>query len=205
MKPLTPKEQKILNFIRSYSTEHGFPPTYLEIQEEFQYKAISSVQQFVEQLVNKSYLKAPLGEGKKRALELASNTSSGLVSIPMEGRVAAGKLTEAVQSREHIDVPKSLLKEGSDYFALRVKGDSMIGDCILDGDTVIIRRQHNAHDGQTVVALVNDEATIKRFYHRKSHIELHPANPNFDVIRVHDDAEFKILGVLSSIIRSFDR
>jgi repressor LexA len=118
--------------------------------------------------------------------------------------VAAGLLTEAVSNREFIDVPVSLLKPGVNYFALKVRGNSMIEDCILDGDTVVIRKQSNANNGQIVVALVNNDATIKRYYKKKNRIELHPANPSFDVIIVDPAAEFKILGVLASVIRQCD-
>ena len=126
------------------------------------------------------------------------------VAIPHEGKVAAGKLTEAVRSPESVQVPRHLLKPGAAYFALTVKGDSMIEDCIMEGDLVVIKRQHSAQNGQTVVALVNDEATIKRYYRRPDKIELHPANPSFDVITVPADKEFKILGVLASVIRRLE-
>lgn len=125
-------------------------------------------------------------------------------SIPLEGKVAAGKLTEAVRSNESVEVPKNMLKPGAEYFALTVKGDSMIEDCIMEGDLVVIKRQHSALNGQTVVALVEDEATIKKYYRRHGKIELHPANPHFQIITVPENKEFKILGVLASVIRRLD-
>ncbi len=197
----TPKELKVYEYIQSFTKKHGYSPTYEEIREKFEYKAISSVQQFVEQLVKKGFLKAQLGTNRKRTLVPLRNDESELVSIPLEGKVAAGRLHEAVQNREYVDIPRGLINDNTDYFALRVKGDSMIEDCIMDGDLVIIKRQHTASNGQTVVALVGDEATIKRFYKKKESIELHPANPNYDVIRVGGEADFKILGVLASLIR----
>ncbi len=199
MHPLTPKEQKILNFIKTYSEKRGYAPTYSEIQEKFQYKAISSVQQFIQQLVDKGYLQVPIGESRKRALILAKTENA--TEVPLEGYVAAGRLTEAVTHREYVNVPTDMLKSGADYFALKIKGDSMIEDCILDGDLAIIRRQEEANNGQTVVAIVGSDATIKRFYKKKTHIELHPANPNYDVIKIQPDEDFKILGVLASVIR----
>jgi repressor LexA len=200
-KQLSKNESKVFDFIKAYSEKKGYPPTYKEIQEKFEYKAISSVQQYIEQLVGKGHLLAPLGSNKKRGIQLMESHESELVTLKLEGQVAAGRLTEAVQNREDIEVPRYLLRSGSDYFALKVKGDSMIGDCIMDGDVVVIKRQYSATNGQTVVALVEGEATIKRFQKKKTHIELHPANPNYDVIKVSADAEFKILGVLSSVIR----
>lgn len=201
MMQLTPKELKILGFIRMYSEKHQCPPTYSEIQLKFGYKSASSVQQFIEQLVEKGYLEAPLGQSKKRALRLVDDPASELAHLPLEGEVAAGYLTEAVQNREPVAIPRSFLKNDADYFALKVKGDSMIGDCIMDGDIVIIKRQSSAHNGQTVVAMVDKEATIKRFYQKKMHIELHPANANFEIIKVNKTADFKILGILTSVIR----
>jgi len=200
----TPKEMKVYEYIVDYTQKHGFAPTYEEIREEFDYKAISSVQQFVQQLVKKGLLKAQVGSNKKRTLTPTNYEESEMVSIPLEGKVAAGRLTEAVQNREYVDIPRGLITANTDYFALRVKGDSMIEDCIMDGDLVIIKRQHTAQNGQTVVALVGDEATIKRFYKKKENIELHPANPNYEVIRVAGGSDFKILGVLASLIRRME-
>lgn len=210
--PLTPKETKVYEFIKKYSALNGFPPTYMEIQEEFELKAIGSVQQYIEQLHDKGYIKNKIGLSKKRSLELVSQEqneivramSSEVISVPLEGKVAAGRLTEAVQNREYIDIPKSLVKQNADYFALKVKGDSMIEEHIMDGDLVIIKRQNTASNGQTVVAIVDNEATIKKFYHRKTHIELVPANPEFEVIKVKPSPQFKILGILSSVIRTVE-
>ncbi len=201
---LTPNETKILFFIKGYYVKKGYPPSYEEIRERFGYKALGSVQQYIEQLANKGYLKAPLGESKKRALEPVDIEASEVARVPLDGFVAAGVLTEAISHREFIDVPVSLLKPGVQYFALKVKGNSMIEDCILDGDTVVIKKQATANNGQIVIALVNNDATIKRYYKKKNKIELHPANPAFDVIIVESTEEFKILGVLASVIRQCD-
>ncbi len=201
MTPLTPKELKVLNFIRLYSEKHQCPPTYSEIQAKFDYKSASSVQQFIGQLVEKGYLEAPLGQSKKRALRLIEPSASDVVQLPLEGVVAAGYLTEAVQNRESVTIPRSFLKSGGEYFALKVKGDSMIGDCIMDGDIVIAKRQSTAHNGQTVIAMVDTEATLKRFYQKKTHIELHPANSQFEIIKVSKNSDFKILGILTCVIR----
>jgi repressor LexA len=207
--PLTPKEKMILNFIEEYQAQTDTSPTYSEIQDKFEYKAISSVQQYVAQLVDKGHLRAPLGKSKKRALELVPDEDeTDLVTIPMEGYVAAGLLTEAIQNRELIEVAPSLLgKQGSkqDYFGLTVRGDSMIDACILDGDLVIIRRQSTARNGQTVVAMVDEEATLKTYFKKVTHIELHPANPNYAVIHIPKTANFRILGVVSSVIRKMDQ
>lgn len=208
---LTKNEQKILKFIENFYAKKGYVPSYSEIQEKFGFKAKSSVQQYIEQLTAKGYLVERLDKNRKLPIQLTSvnvknsfKEPEGIVSIPLEGKVAAGRLTEAVNHREYIDIPQDLIKPQADYFALRVKGDSMIGDCIMDGDTVIIRRQHSAHNGQTVVALVGEEATIKRYYKKRDKVELHPANPTYEVIEVGASADFKILGILSSVIRKLE-
>lgn len=203
--PLTDKERRIYDFISSYFDEFERPPTYAEIREQFGYKHNSSVQDFINQLRAKGYIKAPIGSNRKRAIELVTRKHiSDVELVPLEGVVAAGRLTEAVHNRDYIEVPRTLLKSGVDYFALKVKGDSMVDECIRDGDWVVIRRQSIAHNGQTVVALVDQsEATIKKYYKRKEHIELVPANPNYATIKVKQSSDFKILGVLSNVIRRF--
>ncbi len=202
---LTEKEQRIYDYIKFYFDQNNRPPTYHEIQDQFEYSAISTVQDFISQLRVKGYIKAPIGANRKRAIELVRDyEDSDVERLPMLGKVAAGYPIEAVENREFVDVPRSLLRSGVEYFALTVKGDSMIEDCIMDGDYVVIKRQANAENGDTVVAIVDNEATIKRYYHRKSGVELHPANPKYSVIHVSPLSEFKILGVLASVIRRLD-
>src|SRR5689334_16976753 len=109
--------------------------------------------------------------------------------IPMAGVVAAGLPIEPVQQSELIDVPPSML-QGGKTFALRVKGESMKDDGILPGDLIVVRKQETANNGQTVVALVNGEATVKTFFKKAGHIELHPANPAMQPITVQPDQDF---------------
>lgn len=120
--------------------------------------------------------------------------------IPMAGMVAAGSPIEPVQQSELIDVPPSMLRGGK-TFALRVKGESMKEDGILPGDLVVVRKQETARNGQTVVALVNQEATIKTYYEKDSRIELHPANATMKPIMVGPSDDFHIEGILIGVIR----
>lgn len=204
-KPLTPKEMAVLEFLRGHMTQKGFVPSYEEIRDRFRYASIFSVQQYLKQLETKGYLRVP-GGNKKRAIELI-NVSEELnkksTELPLLGRVAAGRPIEAIEGDETIDVSPTLLGDGGQYFALRVAGDSMIGDGIFDQDIVVIRKQANAENGQTVVALVNNEATIKRFFKHKGQIELRAANPAYQPISVTPDATFKIEGILCGLIRRF--
>lgn len=202
---LTAKEERIYQFIRDYARQFRRPPTYEEIRRKFGYRQVSSIQDFITQLRDKGYIRVPIGANRKRAIEVVEAESSELATVPLEGTVAAGRLSEAVNIRDFIEVPRSMLRAGGEYFALRVKGDSMIEDCILSGDIALIRRQQQAENGQTVVALVGSEATIKKYYRRKRHLELVPANPNYEAIRIEEDTPFAILGVLVSIIRQLEQ
>jgi repressor LexA len=120
--------------------------------------------------------------------------------IPMAGVVAAGVPIEPVPQAELVEVPPSMLRDGQN-FALRVKGESMREDGILPGDLVIVHRQTRAHNGQTVVALVNGEATIKRYYQKQDRIELHPANATMQPIIITAQDEFTLEGIVIGIIR----
>jgi repressor LexA len=120
--------------------------------------------------------------------------------IPMAGMVAAGAPIEPVLQSELVDVPPSMLR-GGNTFALRVKGESMKEDGILPGDLVVIRKQETARNGQTIVALVNHEATIKTYFKKDSHIELHPANAAMKPIIVRQSDTFHIEGILVGVIR----
>lgn len=125
---------------------------------------------------------------------------SRAMDVPMVGVVAAGSPIEPIQQSESVEVPRSMVR-GADTFALRVKGESMKDDGILPGDLVVVQKQHTARNGQTVVALVNQEATIKRFYSKQSQIELHPANETMKPIQITPSDEFRIEGVVVGVIR----
>lgn len=145
--------------------------------------------------------------------EAPSKTSAlngGTVPLPILGKVAAGRPIEYVEPEGTLDIPTSMIqtKRGVDKidqsFVLKVQGNSMIGDGILDGDYVVIQKQPTAEQGQTVVAMIGNEATIKRYYKKSSRIELHAANPAFEPILVDsltDSRDFRIEGVLVGVIR----
>ena len=120
--------------------------------------------------------------------------------IPMAGLVAAGSPIDPILQSEVVDVPSSMLRGGNTY-ALRVKGESMKEEGILPGDLVIVRKQETAQNGQTVVALVNREATIKTYFKKESHIELHPANAAMQPLVVQPSDEFHIEGIVIGVIR----
>ncbi len=198
--PLRPNEQKILQALTKYIETHGYSPTYRELQDLLQLKAIGSVQKTVQQLIQKGHV---INTGKWRGLELAEPVDVMAVRIPLAGTVAAGAPIEAIETRDYVDVARTMIQPGQSYFALRVKGDSMIEDHILDGDIVVIRKQKTPQQNDIVVALIDDEATLKRFHKSKGVIELHPANKKYKPILVNPTHNFEILGILSGIIRKY--
>jgi repressor LexA len=122
------------------------------------------------------------------------------VELPLVGTVAAGRPIEAIETADTIEVPPSMVGRGEN-FALRVRGDSMVGDGILDGDFVVVRKQASADSGQTVVALIGNEATVKRLVRKDGRIELHPANPAMAPILVENAEELRIEGVVVGVLR----
>lgn len=208
---LTPKQKQVLDFIHSFSAKNGYAPSQQEIARHFGFKSLGTVQNYLVRLERQGILRKTLNA--RRGAQVVANplspptaVGSGTVPLPLLGRVAAGRPIEAIESSETFDVPASLIK-GGNHFVLRVTGDSMIEDGILSGDFVVIRKQDAANNGQTVVALIGNEATIKRFYRRGGRVELHPANPAYQPLILEsmtDTREFKIEGVLVGLIRRLE-
>jgi repressor LexA len=196
---LTPAQERVYQFVRGYIDQHGYAPSYEEIRSNLGFQSLNAVFKHLKQIEERGYLRTPW-KNKKRALELAP-LQGGSVFIPFLGAVAAGTPMEAVEVPESIEVPVNFLGNGSN-FALRVKGESMIEDGIRDGDILIINKQPQAENGQTVVALVNGESTVKKFYHNGDEIELRPANESMEPIRVAAD-EVEVVGVVMGLLRNY--
>jgi len=199
MADLTEKQQAILDFIRKYIAEHGMAPSYEEIRRAFRFRSYNSVQKYLKKLEEKGCIRSPWGNSK-RAIELV-DPGPMQMTVPLLGRVAAGRPIEAISQHETVEVPDALLR-GDDHFALRVVGDSMVDDGIREGDIVIVKRQRDARNGQTVIALIGDDATIKQYHRRGARIELRPANPRMRPIVIGED-ELQIQGVVIGLIRRF--
>jgi len=200
--PLTPAQQRVYQFVQDYIQRSGSAPSYEEIRKHLGFRSLNAVSKHLKQLEQRGYLQSPWNN-RKRALELLPVRSAG-VSIPFLGIVAAGTPIEAVEVPEAIEVPESFLNNGS-HFALRVRGDSMIEEGIREGDILIIARQPQAENGQTVVALVRGEATVKKFYRRPGEvIELRPANSAMEPIRVRPD-DVEIVGAVVGLLRHYRR
>ncbi len=198
---LTKRQQVVFEFIKNYIQTHGVAPSYEEIRRHFGFGSYNSVQKHLKSLVAKGYLKTPWGN-QKRALTLAEPGPSTTI-LPLLGRVAAGRPIEAIVHPETVEVPEMLLR-GEDNFALRVVGDSMVDEGIRDGDIVIVKRQRDAENGQTVVALIGDDATIKQYYRRGGRVELRPANSRMAPIVV-EEGDLQVQGIVVGLIRKFHR
>jgi repressor LexA len=197
MSPLTPKQKRVLDFIERYQQREGYPPSQQEIARAFGFRSLGTVQNYLVRLEREGCLVRDWNA--RRGLRLQRPQPEGR-ELPLAGMVAAGKPIEAIETPDRIEVPAWMAGDG-DNFVLRVRGDSMIGDGILDGDLVVVRKQVNAETGQTVVALLDGEATVKRLVRRAGRIELHPANPAMTPLVVEDDETFRIEGVVVGVIR----
>ena len=202
--PKTPPgetRERVYEFVRERLWS-GRPPTIREVQHAFHFRAVETARAHLEALVQQGLLVKRNGEARGYALpELESNHLPRLV--PILGRVQAGALSTAVEDLEGY-VPVEATGSSQELFALRVQGESMTGAGIYPNDLVIVRRQATAHSGEIIVALVEDEATIKRLRIRNGHIELHPENPDFDVI-VPTRFQSSILGRVIEIRRFLDK
>jgi adenine-specific DNA-methyltransferase len=197
---LTKRQKQILDFITKYNKRYGVSPALEEIKRHFRLKSVSGIHQHIEALKNKGYLTK--SENQPRGIEVNRlSRTAGTIKIPLLGVITAGEPVEAYEAPENITVSKDLIPKGGDYFALKVNGDSMIDEGIFDGDTVIIRKQQIAENGETIIALLNgSETTLKKIYREKNRFRLQPANPNLKPIFVK---ELEIHGKVVSVIRNF--
>lgn len=198
---LTRRQRDILNFIHSFSRKKGFQPSMREIGEQFGIRSTHGVHRHLQALQKKGFLKRPPGQG--RALELVHfPPQNRSVEVPVVARVAAGEPLLAVENiEEALTVDRSIVK-GKDNFFLRVKGDSMVDAHILDSDYVLVKPQSSAENGDIVVALIEDEATVKRFHRKGKMIQLKPENPTMKPIEVNEkDGRFEILGKVVGVFR----
>ncbi len=200
---LSEKKQKFVNFIREYTQRHGQAPSFQEVMEALGFASLGTVNWYVKTLEKDGVLIRDRGPNGKRALRLPDDAEAGEGSVlPLAGYIAAGYPLEAIEIPEYIEVPTSY--RHPDNYVLRVRGDSMIDDHIQDGDYVIIRRREEVAPGRIVVAYVNGDATLKRYYPADDHIELHPRNPEYDIIHVLPDDEFRLGGELLYVFRKYE-
>jgi repressor LexA len=195
---LTKKQKEVLDFITEYVRENNYSPTQKEIQENFNFKSLGSVQDYIKYLTNGGYL---VNDSHSVRGLMPSSVQQNSEDIPLLGSIAAGIPIEAIEHSDVISVPTHMLGKGK-YYALQVKGESMIEDGILNGDIAIIKHQTQADNGQVVVAVLDNETTLKRYFKKSKQIELHPANQAMKPI-VIKDKECEIRGLLVGLIRTY--
>jgi repressor LexA len=202
-KELTRRQEEVLEFLKDFVMERGFPPTLREIASHLGVKGPRGPQKALQILERKGYLRRV--SGGSRALEIAGVSPAEarkVLSIPVVGRVRAGEPILAVENVEgYIRLDRSLLSS-ENVFLLRVQGDSMVEAHIQDGDFALVKPQANAENGEIVVALIEDEATIKRIFKKRDLIRLEPANPAMEPIVVRKgEKRIKIVGKVVGIFR----
>lgn len=199
---ITDKQQQILDYIKQEILNKGYPPTVRDICEAVRLKSTSSVHSHLESLEKNGYIRRD--PTKPRAIEIIDDnfnlTRREVVNVPMVGRVAAGEPILAVENIDsYFPIPAEFMPN-EESFMLKVKGESMINAGIMDGDQILVERCNSARNGDMVVALVDDSATVKTFYKEADHIRLQPENDTMDPIIVPD---CEILGKVFGVFRFF--
>ena len=202
--PVTAKQRRIFEFIRRYFDSNHEAPTIAEIGQQFQMRSSASVHAVLTALEREGLIKRT--PNVSRGIQIVQQSESNGEEdneVPLLGTVAAGQPIEAILTHDTISVPKDLQGRGR-HFALRVRGDSMVGENIEDGDIIIVTSQRTAENGQLVIARVdNDNATVKKFYLETDFIRLEPANPQFETIRIDTPERIEIQGVVRGLIRKY--
>ncbi len=200
---ISPKQKEVLDFIVTFINEKGYPPSFREIASGLDLASPSTVHVHIHALRERGYLRAASEGSAARELEPTDRAVrwGKSVVLPLAGLITAGQPIEAIEERETFSVPVELAPDSANSYVLRVKGDSMIEDGILDGDYVIIERNPSPKNGDVVVALLdNAYATLKRFYRERDRIRLQPANSTMKPIYCYDPL---IQGVVRAVIRNF--
>jgi len=211
MRELTARQRQLLEFIEDYIGTYGFPPSIREMADQMGIRSTNGVNDHLKALQKKGYISRHEGL-KSRAISLlkpSEPASSGhdqppAVEVPILGRVAAGVPVLSEENFEGtLPLGSDLLPASGRVFALRVHGESMIGKGILDGDTVVVHSRRTPHPGDMVVAMIDEEVTVKTFRRTKNTVRLEPANPDFEpiVIRRSDFTPAAILGVVTGVFR----
>ena len=196
---LTQRQRQVLQFITSFADSNGYPPSQREIAGHLNVSGTLPVMKHLDALERKGYLKR---ESVNRGITLKTPNSRP-VSLPIVGTVRAGQLSTAIEDIQGYFSVDQMAVKGADCFFLRVSGDSMIDAGILDGDLALVRPQATADNKDIVVAMVDDEATVKKFYKEHDHIRLQPENSSMSPILIYpEDGEVTIVGKVIGIYRS---
>ena len=201
---ISPKQQEILDFIKNEILNRGFPPAVRDICEAVHLRSTSSVHSHLATLEKNGYIRRD--PTKPRAIEIVDDnfnlTRREMTNVPIVGTVAAGEPILAVENIEgYFPLPTEFLTDNP-AFMLRVQGESMVNKGILSGDHVIVEKKNTARNGEMVVALVDDSATVKTFYHETDHIRLKPENDTMDPIILHEEDNVQIIGRVIGVFRT---
>lgn len=195
---LTKRQREILDFIRDFQVEKGYAPSLEEIAAHLGLSAVSTVHEHVMNLAEKGVLR----RGWNRARSIEPLAAAEAMEVPLVGTVAAGEPIEAIEVPESVALPSELAGRG-ETFVLRVSGDSMVGDGILDGDLIVVEKRRRLENGAMAVVLLGGaEATVKRFYQEGGRVRLKPSNPAMEDI-VLPAAEVEVQGVVVGLLRRY--
>lgn len=202
MKGITERQKEVLTFIANFQEENSYPPTVREISDHFQI-SLRAVQDHLTALQKKGYLSQT--QKRSRSIRVIDENAVGpklyVGKVPLLGTVAAGKPLLCEENLDgYVNLTEPFVRPGKNYFALRVRGTSMINAGILEGDLAVVEQTSTAVDGQIVVAVIDDAITLKRYYKESDKIRLQPENPAFTPIYCTD---VRIVGILSNIVRTY--
>jgi repressor LexA len=198
---LTKRQKQILDFISEFIDCNGYSPSMEEIAEHFHFASLNAVFKHLEALERRGHLHRD--SNRARSIQLSSSVETGVRNLPLFGYVAAGRPIEAVSAPETLQIPDYLLPRRSQYYVLRVKGESMIEEHIQDGDYVVVESRESANAGDMVVALIDGEnVTLKKFFPEGNQVRLQPANTALAPILL-DGNRIKIQGIVVSVLRRY--
>jgi repressor LexA len=198
---LTKRQKELFDFLDGYLAQHGYAPTLEEIGTRFKLNSLATVHKHLTNLEQKGLIRRTWNHS--RAIELVRpDSAKAAIELPLLGRVAAGRPIEALEVADTVAVPEDFIRR-QNTFVLRVVGSSMVGDGILDGDYIVVEERPSAENGETVVATLNGEATVKRFYReRPGKIRLQPANDAMAPI-IARDKDVELRGVVVAVLRKY--
>ena len=203
MKEITDRQKQVLTFISEFTEENSYPPTIRDISDHFSI-TLRAVQDHISALQKKGYLSQ--SQKRARSIKVLSDIRDKepelfVGKVPVLGTVAAGKPLLSEENLDgYVNLTEPFVRPGKSYFALRVRGQSMVNAGILDGDLAIVEQASTAVDGQIIVAVIDDAITLKRYYKEAERVRLQPENPDFQAIYCTD---VRVVGILSNIVKTY--
>ena len=201
---LTRRQKEICDYLEDYIASHGYAPTLEEIGAHFDLSSLATVHKHLTNLERKGAIARKWN--LTRAIEVTPpQKPKTAIELPLLGRVAAGAPIEAIETNDALTIPEEFVRRPNNAFALRVQGESMIGEGILDGDFIVVEKRPVADNGETVVAVVDGEATVKKIYReRGGRVRLQPANPHMEPILVKE-RDVEVRGVVVAVLRKYGK